>query len=217
MSLPATRYIRPDEYLSFERPADTKHEYVAGLVYPRDDPDHPVDPNVVLGLRTESRKPMTGGTEIHSAVKVNLTIALGVLLANRPCRVYDSDLRFRPDEESYFYPDLFVMCGERARPGTGMEARDPLLVIEVLSPSTERIDRITKLRRYTQAPSVREYLLVNTRFPEVVVHRLEEKGWRAVVFGPDDPIWLESLGVTLEFSAIYKDVLWDVEAPEAEE
>jgi Uma2 family endonuclease len=149
---------------------------------------------------------MAGGTEIHSAIKVNLTIALGLLLASRPCRLYDSDLRFRPDEESYFYPDLFVVCGEHARPGTGVEARDPCLVIEVLSPSTERADRITKLRRYTQAPSVREYMLVNSRFPEVVVHRPEERGWRAFVFGPDDSVWLESIGVSLEFSAIYKDV-----------
>jgi Uma2 family endonuclease len=176
-----------------------------------------VDPDIVLGLRPESRMFMAGGTEIHSAVKVNLTIALGILLANRPCRVYDSDLRFRPNEESYFYPDLFVMRGEHARPGSGVEARDPLLVIEVLSPSTERIDRITKLRRYTQAPSVREYILVNTRFPEVVVHRLEEKGWRAVVFGPDDSVWLESLGVALEFSAIYKDVVWEMGIREADE
>lgn len=106
MGLPAARRIRPDEYLAFERLADTKRGYVAGVVYPWGYPDHPLDPDVVLGLRPEGRKTMASGTEIHSAIKVNLTIALGLLLANRPCRLYDSDLRFRPDEESCFYPDL---------------------------------------------------------------------------------------------------------------
>jgi hypothetical protein len=49
MSLPAARHIRPDEYLAFERLADTKHEYVAGVVYPWGGPDHPPAPDVVLG------------------------------------------------------------------------------------------------------------------------------------------------------------------------
>jgi len=209
VSLPASRRIRPEEYLAFEQASDTKHEFVDGVVYPWGDPDHPLDPEIVLGRRPAPLTDMAGGTRAHSAIKVNLVGGLTSQMGDQPCRVYDSDVRFRPEGDSYFYPDLLVVCGEQRRAGAGIEVNDPTLVFEVLSSSTERIDRILKLRRYTHAPSLREYVLVNTRFPEVVVYRLEEGRWIAFTYGQDETVRLESIGVDLELYEIYRDVDWD--------
>jgi len=68
MSLAAVGHIRPDEYPACERPADLKHEYVSGVVDPWGDPDHPVDPDVVFDLPSESPKSMAGDPGIPSAV-----------------------------------------------------------------------------------------------------------------------------------------------------
>ncbi|MGH2345829.1 MAG: Uma2 family endonuclease, partial [Chloroflexota bacterium] len=146
VSLPAARRVSAEDYLAFERAAETKHEYMDGVVYPWGDPDHPLDPDVVLGLRPEPYSAMAGGARAHSLIKVNLTIALGTHLQASPCRLYDSDLRVRPDGDHYFYPDLFVVCADHPGADTDTEVDNPTLVIEVPSPSTERIDRVSKLR-----------------------------------------------------------------------
>jgi len=208
MSLPAAKYVRVEDYLAFENTSDTKHEYMDGVVYPWGDPDHPLDPEVVLGLRPEPRTAMAGGSKAHSLIKVNLTIALGTHLGDGPCRLYDSDLRVRPDGGHYFYPDLFVVCADDHGAHTDTEVDNPTLVIEVLSPSTERVDRVSKLRRYANAPSLREYMLVNSMFPEVMVRHLEQGQWLTIVPEADEVVRLESIGLELDFAAIYRNVVW---------
>ncbi len=163
VSLPASRRIRPEDYLAFEQASDTKHEFVDGVVYPWGDPDHPLDPEFVLGRRPAPLTDMAGGTQAHSAIKVNLIAGMVSRMRGQPCRIYDSDVRFRSEGDNYFYPDLLVVCGEQRRAGAGMEVNDPCTVFEVLSPSTERIDRILKLRRYTHAPSLRVSTLDSPR------------------------------------------------------
>jgi len=209
VSLLVSRTIRSEEYLAFEHASATKHEFVDGVVYPWGDLDHPLDPDIVLGRRPAPLTDMAGGTRAHSAIKVNLIAGLAGHLRGMPCRVYDSEVRFRPEDDTYFYPDLLVVCGEQRRADAGLEVNDPTVVFEVLSPSTERIDRILKLRRYTHASSLREYVLINTRFPEVVIYRLEEARWVAFTYGHGETVRLESIAVDLELSEIYRDVEWD--------
>ena len=211
MSLPAAKRIQVEDYLAFERASETKHEYMDGVVYPWGDPDHPLDPDVVLGLRPEPRSAMAGGTRAHSSIKVNLTVALGTHLRGSPCRLYDSDLRVRPDNDHYFYPDLFVVCAEHPGADTDTEVDDPTLVIEVLSPSTERIDRLSKLRRYAHAPCLREYVLISSRFPGVEVRRLEQGQWISLTYEPDQIVRLESIKLDLDFATIYRHVQWAAE------
>ncbi len=79
-------------------------------------------------------------------------------------------------------------------------------MIEVLSPSTERMDRVSKLRRYAHAGSLREYMLVNTRFPEVFVRRLEDGHWVASTYEPSETVRLDSIDLGLDFAAIYRNV-----------
>ena len=135
-------------------------------------------------------------------------MAIGTHLGTEPCRLYDSDLRVRPDNGNYFYPDLFVVCAEHQGTATDTEITNPTLVIEVLSPGTERADRISKPRRHARAASLREYMLINTRFPEIVVQRLEEGRWIGYSYEPDEIVRLESIGLDLDFSAVYRNVEW---------
>lgn len=204
MSLPAAKRIRVEDYLAFERAAETKHEYMDGVVYPWGDPDHPLDPDVVLGLRPEPRSAMAGGSRAHSRIKINLTTAIDHWLGDGPCRLYDSDLRVRPSGNHYFYPDLFVVCADT-------EVDNPTLVIEVLSPSTERIDRVSKPRRYAQAPSLREYALINSRFPGVEVRRREGEQWLSFTYEPGEIVRLESIGLDLDFETIYRHIQWEAD------
>lgn len=114
MSVPDPRPISPEEYLTFERLAATRHEYLDGTVYPRGEPDHPLDPAVVLGLRPEPHSAMAGGTRAHSRIKVNLTVAIDGHLGDGPCRLYDSDLRIRPTAP----PTSTPICSWSARLST---------------------------------------------------------------------------------------------------
>ena len=208
MSLPPAKYVRVEEYLPFENASDTKHEYMDGVVYPWGDPDHPLDPEVVLGLRPEPPEALPRGTRAHSRIKVNLTAIIGRHLYDGPCRLYDSDLRVRPDGDQYFYPDLFVVCADDHGAQSDTEVDNPTLVIEVLSPGTERVDRVSKLRRYANAPSLREYMLVNSMFPEVMVRRREHGQWLTAVYEPDEVVRLESIGLELDFATIFRNVVW---------
>jgi Uma2 family endonuclease len=211
MSHPAAKRIRVEDYLAFERAAETKHEYMDGVVYPWGDPDHPLDPDVVLGLRPEPRSAMAGGSRAHSRIKINLTTAIDHRLGDGPCRLYDSGLRVRPAGNHYFYPDLLVVCADNPGAGTDTEVDNPTLVIEVLSPSTERIDRVSKLRRYAHAPSLREYVLINSRFPGVEVRRREGEQWLSFTYEPGEIVRLESIKLDLDFETIYRHIQWEAE------
>ncbi|MDB5057697.1 MAG: hypothetical protein JWO59_1169 [Chloroflexi bacterium] len=209
MSLPAHRWISPEEYLAFEAKALEKHEYVDGVVYPRGDPDHPLDPAVVLGLRPEPQVAMAGSTLRHSTIKVNLTIAIGALLRNTPCRLYESDVRVRPGSAGYLYPDLLVVCGEQGD-DLEIEVNNPTLVIEILSPSTEGFDRGEKFDHYAVADSLQQYVLVSTRRQGTDVFTRDDGRWVLERFAPPDHLHLASIGVDLDFAEIYHNVQWSL-------
>ena len=130
--------LTPEEYLAGEKIADERHEYVDGIVYA-----------------------MVGTTEAHNDIVLNLS---GWLRSRMPngCRLFNGTVKLmtKPtDDASYYYPDVFVSCGPRDL--KGYVRRDATLVIEVLSPSTERVDRGEKFNAYTAMPSVTDYMLVS--------------------------------------------------------
>lgn len=130
------------EYLAYDQDRDVKHEFVNGEVVA-----------------------MAGVTESHSALQVNLTLALGTRLRGGECRVHGSDLRVRLDETGlYGYPDLTVVCGEaRFAPTKPVSLLNPCLIVEVLSESTEEYDRGAKVAHYRHRSSVDTILLVDSR------------------------------------------------------
>lgn len=183
-------YVSPEEYLALERESEFKSEYLDGVVYA-----------------------MTGASIWHVQIVGNITAALNTQLRHRPCRVLASEMKVRmPDTRKFFYPDVSVVCGE---PQFHDERTDiilnPLLVIEVLSKSTEAFDRGGKFLAYQQLESLHEYLLVAQERPAVEQYVRQPDGtwtYRAVV-GLDSSLALPSIECTLELSAVYDKVSWD--------
>ncbi|MGH9941161.1 MAG: Uma2 family endonuclease [Pyrinomonadaceae bacterium] len=138
-SLPSY-YMSAEEYLSIERKAEHKSEYVDGLMYA-----------------------MAGGSERHNLIAANIIISIGVQLRNRPCRVYPSDLKVRvPNSKRFFYPDVSVVCGETRFADDERDViLNPILIVEILSDSTAAYDRGVKFLSYQQIESLQEYLLVS--------------------------------------------------------
>jgi Uma2 family endonuclease len=179
-------YLSPEEYLSLERRAEFKSEYVDGMAYA-----------------------MAGGSERHNLITGNLVTELNIQLRTTKCKVYPSDMKVRlPNSKKFFYPDVSVVCGEAE---FADEERDvilnPVLVAEVLSESTEAFDRGKKFSSYQQIDSLREYLLVS-QGEFVVEHYLrQEDGWfYTKASGLDAVLGLPALDCRVALSDLYSKV-----------
>jgi Uma2 family endonuclease len=184
--MPATapRIVFPDpeEYLGRENDGEWRHEYVNGVIYA-----------------------MAGGSENHNLIAGNLFANLKLGSPPR-CRVFALDMKVqisKEPEQRYYYPDVFVTCSESDR--NRHIKSEPILVIEVLSPNTERTDRTEKRDAYKLLPSLMEYVLVEQDRRLVEIYRRRSNWWREVI-EPDAPLVLESVGVTLSFDQLYYQV-----------
>ncbi|MCC7495687.1 MAG: Uma2 family endonuclease, partial [Fimbriimonadaceae bacterium] len=129
--------ISPAEYLSAERQAAARHEYVRGQVYP-----------------------MPGVSATHDRLFVNLMVDLGSFLDDHPCEVRGSDLKLRLREgQIFYYPDLMVCCDPTDRADYWRER--PRFVVEITSPETQRTDSIEKAAAYFETPSIESYVQVS--------------------------------------------------------
>ncbi len=185
--------VTPEEYLERERQADYKSEYWNGEIVA-----------------------MAGGSEQHSLICVNISGELRARLKDKPCRTYSSDLRVRATRTRYFYPDVSIVCGE---PEFADEVVDmllnPVVLLEVLSPSTEDKDRGLKFAFYRQISSLTHYLMVSQDEPHVEHYaRQDDNHWLlADLRGLDAVLRLPSIGCELPLSEVYARV----EFPPAEE
>ena len=139
-SIAAQTYLSPDEYIAAERKATLKSEYLSGEIVA-----------------------MSGASNAHNLITMNVATGLYNQLAERGCRVYASDMRVGIGAEvSYFYPDMAVVCDEPRFEDNALDTLiNPIVVIEVLSPSTEAYDRGEKSGRYRQLKSLQEYILIS--------------------------------------------------------
>jgi Uma2 family endonuclease len=177
-----------EAYLAAERSSETKHEYLRGEVYA-----------------------MAGGTPPHAGLAMAVGVALSNALSGRACRVYGSDLRVRIEATDLStYPDLTVSCGRFERADLDADAAtNPILIVEVLSDSTEAYDRGEKFAHYRRLPSLREYLLVSQREPRLEAYAKNAEGaWVLSEAGPGEALALRSLeGVRLQIDDVYRDPL----------
>ncbi|MEO1718662.1 MAG: Uma2 family endonuclease [Pseudomonadota bacterium] len=180
--------ISVDDYLAGEALSEIRHEFVNGRVYA-----------------------MAGASKAHTLIVANMTAAL-VLRAADDCRTFPTELKLEVklrNDIRYYYPNLVVACG--LDDNTSDRRSDARIIIEVLSPSTERTDRFEKFDAYKQIETLEEYVLVDQSVRRVEVYR-RANDWMREAFSPPDLIDLNSIGVSMTFDEIYRR-LPDIPAP----
>ena len=185
-SAAAHTHLTPEEYLAFERKATTKHEYLNGQIVA-----------------------MSGASFAHNFLTMNTANQLYNQLIGGECQVATSDMRVKVTQiDSYFYPDVVVVCGEpRAEDDTFDTLLNPTVVVEVLSPSTETYDRGEKFEHYQQIASLKEYVLIFQDKIRVEHYRRQETEWLQTEFqGLEDVLYLLSIGCELRLQDIYRRV-----------
>ncbi len=187
MSAQPKPMISEHEYLRFERASVTRHEYYAGQIYA-----------------------MTGAKEPHNLTAGNVHAALHSQLRHKDCRVYQSDMRVKVLTTGLnTYPDVVVICGQpRFTDDVHDSITNPIVLIEILSPSTERYDRGMKAQHYRTIDTLQEYLLIAQDRTHVEQYQRHTTGqW---LFNEatqlDTMITLASIGCTLLLADIYEKV-----------
>lgn len=169
------------EYLAGEKISPIKYEYVEGRVYA-----------------------MAGAHANHNTLCLNLGAEFRNHLKaeKKPCRAYMSDMKVRLNNGTkYYYPDVLVNCPAI----TGYFTENPLLLVEVLSDSTRRIDEHEKRLAYMQIASLEEYVLIAQDFVQIEVIRKND-GWRSSKYFLGDEVTFSSIGLTLLVEDIYESV-----------
>jgi Uma2 family endonuclease len=152
---------------------------------------------------------MTGGTFAHAAVQRNLAIAIGGRLRGKPCQFFGSDLKIQVAEGHIRYPDGMIVCSPVNRSATVVY--DPVVVFEVLSPSTTRNDRIVKAREYQATPSVQRYVMLEQDGVNAVVYARSGDTWTHEILVADSILALPEIGVSLPLAELYEGIVFEAE------
>lgn len=187
-AVPQTNSMTLEEYFRLEEQSEIRHEYYRSEVFA-----------------------MAGASREHNRIAIDLLTALNISLQGGPCEVFDSDMRVKVSETGlYTYPDISVTCGdsqfdENAPLDTLL---NPIVLVEVLSESTEAYDRGGKAQQYRQISSLREYVLVSQNEPRIEVQRWQDDGpWTISDYaGVDAILELPSLDCAIPFAEIYRRV-----------
>ena len=186
MSSLRSEFYSIDEYFALERASERRFEYRDG--------------EIVC---------MSGGSIEHAAISSNIVSHLKTKLRGGACRVYGSDLAvYVPGGRPYRYPDASGVCSEPHL--ERIDGRDclknPILLVEVLSPTSADYDRGTKFEEYKSIPTLTDYLLVAQDRPYVARRtRHDPNTWHETAFDSlDETIRLNSIGVSLDMREVYE-------------
>jgi Uma2 family endonuclease len=179
--------VSEEEYLEQELQAKHRHEYWNGTIVA-----------------------MAGSTIAHNQVLRNLTRFLAPALARSNCEQYFTDTRLYSEEcKTYFYPDSQIVCGTANYRNVEAETLlNPTIIIEVLSKSTEAVDRGDKFECYRTIASLQTYILIDQYSCAIDAHaRLDDDTWRETFLrGQDANLEIGSCGVSVPLAAIYERV-----------
>ena len=175
------------DFLAWDATQTTRHEFVRGEVFA-----------------------MAGAGERHVTVAGNVYVALRQHLAGSPCRTFITDMKLRVEAvDAFFYPDVMVTCSERDA-GDPLVKREPVLLVEVLSPATAAFDRGDKFAAYRSLDSLREVLLVDPDLRRCDLFRRQAvDGGEAWVLHPSAPgegVELVSVGLAVTADALWAEV-----------
>jgi len=182
-------HITTEEYLRTERESDTKSEYLNGDIFS-----------------------MAGASRAHNQITSNLVVALAGKLSDRPCSVYVSDMKVRTktrETSKYSYPDVVVTCADESFEDDNSDVLlNPLVIIEVLSESTEAYDRGLKFFHYQLIPSLRDYLLVTQDYCRVEHYqRRDDNQWVYSEYHDlEDEVQIATLDCSVSTAEIYRRV-----------
>lgn len=187
------RLISIEDYLAGEASSPVKHEYLSGVVYA-----------------------MAGGRNAHNIIKGNVFASFHARLHGKPCRPFDSDTKIRIRLASgvrFYYPDDSVVC--RPNPQTDSFQDEPVVLVEVLSRGTRRIDEGEKKDAYQSIPSLTAYILIEQETAAATVFRRTAQGFRLELHqGLDAIVPLPEIGIELPLRDVYDGIEF---APEADE
>ncbi|MDJ1183696.1 Uma2 family endonuclease [Roseofilum casamattae] len=184
----STAFISVADYLEGEKTSPIRHEYLGGQIFA-----------------------MSGGSEAHNRIAVNITSLLNIRLRGSGCKTFMSDMKVnipvaRDTADIFYYPDVMVTCDPQDT--AKYHKNRPCLIVEVLSPSTQNLDRREKRLNYQTLPSLQEYVLVSQTDMKVEVYRRNASGnWSLEILDANDSLELNSVGLTLTMTDIYYDVL----------
>lgn len=181
--------ITVEEYLEGEKVSSIKHEYVSGEVYA-----------------------MARASDRHHRITLNIFSLLDPHLEDSQCEVFVLDLKLKANEDTFYYPDVFVARDQN--PASEFYREEPVLVIEVASPLTRQIVRREKLKIYQSIPSVKEYVTVEQDKTRIEIHRRQPDGtWITYFYNEndlDEVIEFQSVGLKTRLDEIYRRVKFPV-------
>jgi Uma2 family endonuclease len=149
---------------------------------------------------------MTGGSARHSRITGNIHAALRSRLRGSPCSYYGPDLAVRTEGEKVRSPDALITCTTFS--DTELFAPDPVVIFEVLSSNSGRTDRIEKVREYALIPSMRRYVIVETKYPGLLVlHRQSANdAWTASPLTGEDILDIPEMSFNIPVAELYETV-----------
>jgi Uma2 family endonuclease len=185
---PVRRKWTIDEYLAYEDETGIKHEYIDGDIYA-----------------------MIGGTSRHNMISANVIIEIGQKLRGTGCRAYPSDMRIFISDTKYVYPDMSVVCGKAVfADDKELMLKNPAMVVEVMSPSSEDYDQGTKANFYMSLESLQIYLLLHQDKQRALLYTRGDDRWIRREFTADDAVLpLDTLDISVPLSDLYLDVDFD--------
>jgi Uma2 family endonuclease len=167
-----------EDYLVFEKTSSVKHEFIDGQLFM-----------------------MAGASERHNRLAFLLAMQLETVTQEQPCQVSLLDLLVRTPNNLAYYPDVFVVC-DPSDDETHVK-RKPCLIIEILSDSTEVIDRGEKLGNYTQISTLQAYILLSQTEPKLEIYQRNLHGWNYNLYKMGDTILLPCIDFKLELESLY--------------